>query len=181
MYRKIIMTEDGSHSIEGEGGLNVLLSFLEAASYERAIHYEAVEAYPLEEQLTVAINYCRQLGRMDLQPVFEKIHGCPWETTVMLSPVFSLYKSRKDMLQYTFREPAELVYFDAFAPEDQPELWDQAVFDKLYRQMAPGALLLTYCSKGTVRRALQAAGFRVEKVPGPPGKREIVRAMRMSN
>jgi len=73
-------------------------------------------------------------------------------------------------------QPAKLVYYDAFDPVVQPELWTAAVFERLAGQLAPGALLVTYCCKGSVRRALQAAGFRVEKRVGPPGKREIVRA-----
>ncbi len=95
---------------------------------------------------------------------------------VQISPWFTLYKSRDAWPDHVLQRSAHLVYYDAFDPVTQPELWEERVFRRLGEQLMPGALLVTYCSKGVVRRALQAAGFRVEKRPGPPGKREMVQA-----
>ena len=218
MNRKIIITKDGSPSIEaGSGityhsthgaiqesqhiyiregfrhlapgkepvhifemgmgtGLNVILTLLEAERVSRPVIYETIEAFPLEPDHLAALNYCTLLNRPDLQNSFEAIHSSPWEEPVRLSHSFTFYKAEKNLLDCTLRQPAGLVYFDAFAPDVQPELWSRPVFEKLYTQLLPGALLLTYCSKGEVRRSMLAAGFQVTKLPGPPGKKEILRA-----
>ena len=212
MFPKLIVTEDGSHTVEGKNGvtyhsrfgalqesshifisaglkmapanplrvfemgfgtgLNALLTFLEG----RPVHYEAVETEPLPRDLARELNYCEVLGRPDKRPAFERMHSVEWEKTVEIIPGFGLFKSRKDIRNYILREPADLVYYDAFDPAAQPELWTEEVFGHLFGQLAPGALLVTYCSKGAVRRALQAVGFKTEKLPGPPGKREFLRA-----
>lgn len=157
-------------------GLNALLTLLQAETMRLPVYYEAVEAYPLEAALFEALDYCTQLGRPDLQSKFLQLHTNAWETAISISPYFTFYKSRNKWPEHELRQAAELVYYDAFDPIVQPELWSAAAFGRLSRQLAPGALLLTYCSKGIVRRALQEAGFQVEKLPGPPGKKEIVRA-----
>ncbi|HEV2479580.1 MAG TPA: tRNA (5-methylaminomethyl-2-thiouridine)(34)-methyltransferase MnmD [Puia sp.] len=157
-------------------GLNALLTMLVAADTGRPIVYEAAETTPLPLSMIRELNYCRLLGRPEWEPLFERLHTAPWETPITLHPNFSLFKTRSDGAAYTLREPAGLVYYDAFDPVTQPELWTPAMFEKLYRQLAPGALLVTYCCKGSVQRALRSAGFVIEKLPGPPGKREILRA-----
>ncbi|HVU58564.1 MAG TPA: tRNA (5-methylaminomethyl-2-thiouridine)(34)-methyltransferase MnmD [Puia sp.] len=158
-------------------GLNALLTLLQAEAEKRQVMYEAIEPYPLEPALFEKLDYCARLGRPDLQPKFLQLHTSDWETPVSISPYFTFYRSRNPWPGHELRQPAELVYYDAFDPVVQPELWSAEAFRRLARQLAPGAWLLTYCSKGIVRRALQEAGFRVEKLPGPPGKREIVRAV----
>jgi len=157
-------------------GLNALLTLLEAETMQLPVYYEALEAYPLEAAIFENLDYCGQLGRPGLQPKFLQLHTCDWDRPVAISPYFTFYKSRDKWPDYALRQAAELVYYDAFDPVVQPELWNASTFKHLAGQLAPGALLLTYCSKGTVRRALQEAGFCVEKLPGPPGKREMVRA-----
>jgi tRNA U34 5-methylaminomethyl-2-thiouridine-forming methyltransferase MnmC len=157
-------------------GLNALLTLIEAERSGRQVIYEAVEAYPLESDEVRKLDYCTLLGRPDLKSCFERLHQCDWEKPVSISPYFILYKSRDVWPHHVLRQPAGLVYYDAFDPVVQPELWTPDVFGRLAGQLASGALLVTYCCKGTVRRAMQSAGFRVEKPPGPPGKREIVRA-----
>jgi tRNA U34 5-methylaminomethyl-2-thiouridine-forming methyltransferase MnmC len=207
---KLIVTLDGSHTVEGEGGvtyhsrfgalqesrhifidaglrtigaspvrvfemgfgtgLNALLTLLES----RPVRYETVETEPLEGARD--LNFCEVLGRPDCRPVFERLHTAEWERPVEITPGFQLFKSRQDIRGYALREPADLVYYDAFDPVVQPELWTEELFRGLYAQLAPGAILVTYCCKGTVRRALQAAGFETGKLPGPPGKKEFLRA-----
>jgi tRNA U34 5-methylaminomethyl-2-thiouridine-forming methyltransferase MnmC len=160
-------------------GLNALLTLIEAEAHKKAIHYTAIELYPLEAEQIGTLNYCGQLNRNDLQHNFATLHTSAWQTDIPITEYFTLYKSGTDLLKF---EPSQagqqfhLIYFDAFAPTAQPQLWTSAVFEKLFNLLSPGGLLVTYCSKGNVRRAMQAAGFRVEKLAGPPGKREMVRA-----
>lgn len=157
-------------------GLNALLTFIEAEAIGRPVLYETVEVAPLDASIFESLSYCELLGRPDLQEVFLQMHRCDWDSSVQISPRFTFYKSRDAWPDHVLQQPANVVYYDAFDPMTQPELWEERVFRRLAEQLTPGALLVTYCSKGVVRRALQAAGFCVEKRPGPPGKREIVRA-----
>jgi len=157
-------------------GLNALLTMIEAEKLERAIHYEAIEQFPLDNKEIGSLNYCTQLGRQDLQMVFEQLHHCEWEKTIKFTPKFTFKKSAAHLLDFETPETFELIYFDAFAPNVQPELWTKEIFDKMFEMLEQGGILVTYCSKGDVRRAMQAAGFVIEKLPGPPGKREMIRA-----
>ncbi len=216
MALKLIVTDDGSHTIEGTGGvtyhstfgalqesrhifighglratsktplrifemglgtgLNALLSLVEAIETGRPVRYEAVETEPLPLALVRELNYCRVLGRPELQSLFERLHTADWDRPAALHPGFTFYKSNGDGRRHVLREPADLVYYDAFDPVAQPELWTAGLFEWLHGQLAPGAVLVTYCCKGSVQRALRSVGFRVEKLPGPPGKREVLRA-----
>lgn len=112
--------------------------------------------------------------------LFKQLHTSPWEEDVPITPHFTLRKVQKDFNKLeteTERWKADVIYFDAFAPEKQPEMWSQELFNRLYVLLNNGGILTTYCAKGVVRRMLQAAGFIVERLPGPPGgKREILRA-----
>lgn len=160
-------------------GLNALLTLIEAETVKKPVHYTAIELYPLEQEQIKSLNYCHQLDRNDLQPVFQKLHSSAWEKEIPVFEYFTLFKSGSDLLK--FENPRsgqffDLIYFDAFAPTAQPQLWTAAIFEKLFALLSPGGILVTYCSKGDVRRAMQAAGFKVEKLTGPPGKREMVRA-----
>lgn len=157
-------------------GLNALLSLLEAADTGQPLVYETVETDPLPLDKARELNYCRLMGRPEWTPFFEMLHTAPWDQYVSIHPAFSIYKTRRDVKGYALQQRANLLYYDAFDPVTQPELWTPQVFESLYRQLHPGAVLVTYCSKGAVQRALRSAGFVVEKLPGPPGKREILRA-----
>jgi tRNA U34 5-methylaminomethyl-2-thiouridine-forming methyltransferase MnmC len=160
-------------------GLNALLTLIEAEVVKKTVHYTAIELYPLEQESIKSLNYCQQLSRNDLQPVFENLHTSAWEKENPVLQYFTLFKSGTDLLKFETLQQGQLfhlIYFDAFSPTAQPQLWTTAVFEKLFGLLSPGGLLVTYCSKGDVRRAMQAAGFRVEKLAGPPGKREMVRA-----
>ena len=108
------------------------------------------------------------------------LHQSPWNEDVLITPTFILHKQQTDLLQFKPAHAVAIIYFDAFAPASQPELWTEDVFKKLYQMLHPGGVLVTYCSKGVVRRAMQAAGFAITKIPGPPGKREMVRANPLS-
>jgi tRNA U34 5-methylaminomethyl-2-thiouridine-forming methyltransferase MnmC len=157
-------------------GLNALLTLIETEKHPQTVQYTAVELHPLTIDESRSLNYCEQLNRTDLQTLFEKIHSCEWNNTINLTPHFTFHKINKDLIGLSASQLFNLIYYDAFAPAAQPELWTQPVFEKLYSMMATNGILVTYCSKGDVRRAMQAAGFIVEKIQGPPGKREMVRA-----
>jgi tRNA U34 5-methylaminomethyl-2-thiouridine-forming methyltransferase MnmC len=165
-------------------GLNALLTLIEAGP-NLNIHYTAIELYPLTIEEANALNYCEQIKRQDLLPLFEKMHRCEWETDIAINSFFTMHKLMLSLLTIknsnltynNFLSP-DIIYFDAFAPAAQPELWTKEVFEILYAILKSKGILVTYCSKGDVRRSMQAAGFVVEKIPGPPGKREIVRALK---
>ncbi|MDP4262791.1 MAG: tRNA (5-methylaminomethyl-2-thiouridine)(34)-methyltransferase MnmD [Bacteroidota bacterium] len=157
-------------------GLNALLTLIEADKLKHPVHYTALELFPLSKEEVQSLNYCEQLNKSHHQMVFEKLHQCEWGKDVCISPFFTLHKSNVGLPRYSTDQRFNLIYFDAFAPASQPELWTKEVFEKLYSMMYPGGILVTYCSKGDVRRAMQAAGFGVEKIPGPRGKREMLRA-----
>jgi tRNA U34 5-methylaminomethyl-2-thiouridine-forming methyltransferase MnmC len=156
-------------------GLNALLTYKEALEQEINIQYTAIELHPLDPSLALSLNYPAQIDAA-LQPVFEKLHHCSWETDVAIAPNFTLRKVEDSIFDFSTDKKYDLVYYDAFAPSAQPELWRVDAFQKITALMHPDATLVTYCSKSIVRHAMKAAGLTVKKVPGPYGKREIVRA-----
>ncbi len=157
-------------------GLNALLTLMEADKTGHPVHYTTLEPFPLEANEVAALNYCDRLIRPDLQQVFNQLHDSSWEEDVLPHPFFTLHKTTTSLQEYSLDRQVNLVYFDAFSPKTQPELWTQAMFTKLYGMMVPNGVLVTYCSKSIVRNALKSAGFLVEKIQGPRGKREMVRA-----
>lgn len=158
-------------------GLNALLTMIEAAQQHQKVYYEAVEAFPLEKELVTKLNYCEQTP--DWQDKFEQLHTSLWSQPATLTPWFTLQKHSTALFNYSTNQPFNLVYYDAFAPNAQPELWTVDAFTQLFSLLDDQGILVTYCSKGDVRRAMKAAGFTVEKIPGPPGKREMIRAKKI--
>jgi tRNA U34 5-methylaminomethyl-2-thiouridine-forming methyltransferase MnmC len=157
-------------------GLNTLLTLIEAENLDQGIFYETVELFPLNANEVRSLNYCEILHRNDLQIIFEQLHFCDWEREISIASNFTFKKIRTNLLNFQTKNTFELIFFDAFAPNTQPELWTEAIFQKMFSILQLGGVLVTYCSKGNVRRAMQSAGFIVEKVAGPPGKREMIRA-----
>lgn len=154
-------------------GLNILLTFLRAGEGGREVFYHAIEKYPL------SMTELEMLNLSEYNPeIFERIHSADWEMEVGITGEFKLFKERADFRK---AEPAglyDVIYYDAFGPEVQPALWTAEIFKKVYALAAPGAVLTTYSAKGQVRRNMKSAGFNVEKLAGPAGKREIVRAIK---
>ena len=148
-------------------GLNVWLTLQQAGRLQRHTLYETIELYPINDGLVC------QLSDDD---IFQSLHDAPWEQPVEITPCFVLHKRKSDLLQTAFSRVYDVVYFDAFSPAVQPEMWTIDIFARLYAAMNHGAILTTYCAKGSVRRNMQSAGFDVERLPGPAGKREILRA-----
>jgi tRNA U34 5-methylaminomethyl-2-thiouridine-forming methyltransferase MnmC len=159
-------------------GLNCFLTLLTAAETQRNIHYTGIERFPLNLEVIQKLDY-PSLINQGHEDDYYAIHEAPWGENVTLSPWFTLHKIEGDFTNYTFENGYDIIYFDAFAPEKQPEMWEQSLFNGLYNALNKGGILTTYCAKGVVRRMLQTAGFIVERLPGPPGgKREILRATR---
>ena len=156
-------------------GLNTLLTAIKAREQQLTVEYHSIEAYPLQPAELASLNYGSLLKEEDL---FQKIHQGEWGVPVQLHPYCTIHKHHTTIEQFNSTTTFDCIFYDAFAPTAQPELWTEAVFTKLFSLTNTGGMLVTYCSKSVVRRAMQAAGFRVTKIPGPPGKREMVRAFK---
>jgi tRNA U34 5-methylaminomethyl-2-thiouridine-forming methyltransferase MnmC len=161
-------------------GLNAYLTFLASEQEQKTVHYTSVEKYPLGENIVKLLNYTEKADVKEAN-VFQFLHSAPWDIEVNISDQFTLFKMRGDLKEIKLPDSNyDLVYFDAFGPDVQPELWTQKIFEVLFRSMKENACLVTYSVKGAVKRALKAAGFSLEKLPGPPGKREMTRATKKS-
>lgn len=162
-------------------GLNAYLTLLDILQSERKVSYTAIEANPLPYHIVERLNYPKMIGDID-SDLFHKLHMAEWGIDVGIRPEFSLMKIKVDLTQFDFNavENVDLVYFDAFAPDKQPDMWKQYIFDNLFSRMNDNGVLVTYCAKGEVRRSMQRAGFTVNRLPGPPGKREMLRAVKLS-
>ena len=149
---------------------------MENISLGKNIYYTALEAFPVESDLLNQLDYVKTIGAEKRKGVFEQIHDCSWGVEEQVSDQFCLHKVVAKLQEVKFENSFDLIYFDAFSPGVQPELWSEEIFAKLYAQMTKGGVLVTYCAKGSVKRALKAVGFQVESLGGPPGKREMTRA-----
>lgn len=156
-------------------GLNALLTSVEVNGSSQKIHYSSLEKYPVHPTELEQLNYAQNLSA-DAQLTFKKLHSTPWEIESEINPNFYLTKLQADLKEFSATEQFDLIYFDAFAPSAQANLWTIDIFERMYKALNAGGMLVTYCVKGEVRRNMQAAGFTVEKIPGPPGKREMARA-----
>ena len=157
-------------------GLNALATYKEHESLQLNIRYETVEAYPLSWDEASQMNFSQLLNDVTLTPVFEQMHRCIWDKLVSLSSSFSFKKRLQRFETINDTDTFDLIYFDAFGAQVQPELWQEAIFQRMYIALKRGGYLVTYAAKGSVRRAMQACGFTVERLPGPPMKREMLRA-----
>ena len=155
-------------------GLNATITATAALKSKILTEYYAVELYPLPKEMTDLVT--NTLGE-EYRDTFERVNESPWGEPTHINLYFTLQKMEADLLSMDIPKGLDAVYFDAFAPEKQPEMWDEAIFRKIYMAMKPGGVLTTYCAKGSIRRMLQQTGFITERLPGPPGgKREILRA-----
>lgn len=220
MQRKIIKTEDGSHTFYvpeinehyhsthgaiqeslhvfiksglqqiikkeinilevGFGtGLNALLSIIHSDNNQQKINYYGIEKFPLSENEYSNLNYSELTG-FGCNPTFISMHKKNWDQEIKLTANFKLRKIKADIVELDFTQLPmfNLIYYDAFAPNKQANVWQHSIFEKIYQNTAPGAILVTYCAQGAVRRNLENAGFRVERITGPPGKREMIRAIK---
>lgn len=157
-------------------GLNALLTIIYAKN--RIINYHTIELYPLQEFEWKQLNYS-VLEKKNKQ-IFYDLHQSPWEIITNITDSFTLLKNNIAMQNISLSENEyDLVYFDAFSPDSQPEMWSESVFLTIFKAMKSGGILMTYSTKGIVKRTLQNVGFKIEKLAGPPGKREILRAYKL--
>jgi len=159
-------------------GLNCFITFLEAQKNNIGIAYTAVEAFPVTAEEVKQLNYVDRLKAGSNQPIFDQIHQSDWEKEISLSATFSVLKKQQRFQDISIKNQYDLIYFDAFGPRVQPELWTEEIFKKMYDSLKLNGILVTYSAKGSVRRAMIYVGFRVEKIPGPPGKREMLRGVK---
>jgi tRNA U34 5-methylaminomethyl-2-thiouridine-forming methyltransferase MnmC len=158
-------------------GLNALLTCVEAQGKDTRIDYTSIEIYPLQEEIYLKLNYPEMIEFQEAGTIFNKLHTSSWNEKHQITERFSLLKIHSSLQDYNPPSGSfDLVYFDAFGPDVQPGMWSEDVFKKMALALKKGGVLVTYSSKGTVKRNLIAAGFSIEKLPGPKGKREILRA-----
>ncbi len=159
-------------------GLNCFITFLEAKQHGLKIDYTGVEAFPITAEERMHLNYVKQLKAVQYQAVFDQIHESKWETKMELIADFVFEKKRQKFQDISTDNKYDLIYFDAFGPRVQTELWTEVIFQKMYNALKKEGVLVTYSAKGSVRRTMISVGFAVEKIPGPPGKREMLRAVK---
>ena len=158
-------------------GLNALLTFRESQKSIKQIKYTAIEKYPLSPEIVNKLNYEKQLSGFSSNELLA-LHDASWEEWHKLSDEFTFRKLKTDLNVFQPDTNFDLIYFDAFAPDKQPEMWEEDIFEKMYSCLTIGGILVTYSAKGLIKRRLRAIGFRVENLPGPPGKREMIRAIK---
>lgn len=159
-------------------GLNALLTLRESLQFNQEISYTGIEKYPITLDEANLMQYTELIADNDIQPFFHNMHQCQWSRMHKITPLFSLTKLQLDFSEIDFRNTFDLIYFDAFAPSAQPNLWTEEIFNTMYSALVNRGMLVTYCAQGQVKRNMKAAGFIVERLPGPPGKREMTRAIK---
>ncbi|WP_325263969.1 tRNA (5-methylaminomethyl-2-thiouridine)(34)-methyltransferase MnmD [Flavobacterium sp.] len=157
-------------------GLNAFITFLEAQKLNQTIDYVGVEAYPISEAELQSMNYSDELKAEDSKSIFDKMHVMSWNEKNALSESFSLTKRKQFFEEIDDIEKFDLIYFDAFGYRVQPELWSVNVFERMFKSLKSNSVLVTYAARGVIKRNMIEAGFTVEKLAGPPGKREMFRA-----
>lgn len=160
-------------------GLNALLSFEFSLEKDIKINYSGIEAFPVENELIEKINY-NEFVQADGVEAFKKMHAISWNHTHEFSPLFSFKKIHAKIEDYVpEKENFDVVFYDAFGPRAQKEMWDISILTKMYEMLKPDGILVTYCANGQFKRDLKQLGFRIEALPGPPGKREMTRAIKI--
>lgn len=218
---KIIITEDGSHSLYNEElnetyhsfhgaiqeskhvfiqsgleavnhkseinilevgfgtGLNALLSTIWATENERVINYHTIEAYPLASSIISKLNYAQLVKKQNTEQLFDQIHSANWNASQRINEYVTIKKIHSQIEDFEL-QPCfyDLIYFDAFAPSKQPEMWSLEMLEKVTSSMAFAGVFVTYCAQGQLKRNLKALGLAVETIQGPPGKKEMVRGVK---
>ncbi|WP_433812974.1 tRNA (5-methylaminomethyl-2-thiouridine)(34)-methyltransferase MnmD [Flavobacterium johnsoniae] len=159
-------------------GLNAFITFLESENKNQKIDYVGVEGYPVNAEEVLAMNYVEELEALEFRNIFEEMHKSEWDEKIEISSRFSLTKRKQFFDEINDLEIFDLIYFDAFGYRVQPELWSTEIFQKMYNSLKPNGVLVTYAARGVVKRSMISVGFTVEKLAGPPGKREMFRAFK---
>ncbi|MBK9478129.1 MAG: tRNA (5-methylaminomethyl-2-thiouridine)(34)-methyltransferase MnmD [Bacteroidetes bacterium] len=159
-------------------GLNAWLTALTARELTCSVEYTTLETFPLAPEITNQLNFANSTMFKEHNILFAELHASEWEKLIPINSIFSLEKKQIKLEDYESEKQFDLIYFDAFSPQSQPELWTVEQFTKLYKSLNYSGILVTYCAKGAVKRNLKEAGFTIEALPGPPGKREMTRAVK---
>ncbi len=157
-------------------GLNAFITFLESKKKNQSIDYVGVEAYPISADEILSMNYVEELNALEQSSIFDTMHQSNWQEKIILDYDFTLTKRKQFFEEIDDENKFDLIYFDAFGYRVQPELWSTAIFEKMYKALKPNGVLVTYAARGVVKRSMIEVGFTVEKLAGPPGKREMFRA-----
>lgn len=161
-------------------GLNALVTWQEVLNRSINLYYTGVEAYPVQPDEVKKLNFSEEIKENKVKEVFTLMHELPWELSQEVTPRFFLHKQKKFFQEITETGKYDLIYFDAFGARVQPELWTASIFKTMHQALKPNGFLVTYAAKGSVRRAMIEVGFTVERLPGPPGKREMLRATKIT-
>ena len=159
--------------------LNTFITFLESQKSVQSIDYVGVEAYPISAEEVLQMNYVTALDAENERPIFELMHQSNWEEKIVISSNFTLTKRKQFFDEISDENQFDLIYFDAFGYRVQPELWSTEIFEKMYKALKVNGVLVTYAARGVVKRSMIEVGFTVEKLAGPPGKREMFRATKL--
>ncbi len=159
-------------------GLNAFITFLESTEKKQKIDYVGVEAYPVGAKEVLEMNYVAELDALKFDNIFKEMHKSEWNKKNEICPDFFLTKRKQFFDEIDDFEIFDLIYFDAFGYRVQPELWSTEIFQKMYDSLKPNGVLVTYAARGVVKRSMISVGFKVEKLAGPPGKREMFRAVK---
>ena len=159
-------------------GLNAFITFLEYPKFNQKINYVGVEAYPVSSEEAASMNYVAELNAENRREIFEKLHQCQWENSNVLNEDFVFTKRKQFFADIDDLEKFDLIYFDAFGYDVQPELWSTSIFKKMFDALKSKGIMVTYAARGVIKRNMIEAGFTVEKHEGAPGKREMFRAIK---
>ena len=160
-------------------GLNALITLKEAQNLKQTIDYVGIEAHPVSFDMAMQMNYVQQLDQDNLKSSFELMHHSDWQKRIAITPDFSLIKEKKLFQEINNENQFDLIYFDAFGFRVQPELWSVEIFQKMYKALKKDGILVTYACRTSIKNAMKECGFTVEKLPGAPGKREMLRAFKI--
>lgn len=158
-------------------GLNAFLTYITSKNLQLKINYHSIEAFPVLTNDALTLNYSESYSEEE-QYFFRKLHECEWNKDVHISDNFNLHKHQCLLDNFKSDLKFDVIYYDAFSPTDQPELWTTDVFKKMYDLLTDKGILVTYCAQGQMKRNMKEAGFLVKPLPGPPGKREMTRAIK---
>ncbi len=159
-------------------GLNAFLTALKCISGNKEVNYTSIEKYPLDERIVRSLNYSDYAGE-NAKEIFQLIHSVPWNISINICKNFKLKKIETDFTTYHLSGQYDLIYFDAFGPDKQPEMWTRDIFEQIASVTKKKGILVTYSAKGEVKRTLTACGFDVALLPGPPGKRQMISAIKL--
>lgn len=159
-------------------GLNAFITFLEALNSNQTINYVGVEAYPVAKEEVLQLNYVETLHAVPYKVIFEELHNSNWNESITITSQFILTKRKQFFNEINDISQFDLIYFDAFGFPVQPELWSEEIFAKMFAALKPNGVLVTYACRTVIKKAMQSAGFETIKLPGAPGKREMLKAIK---